>query len=233
MRCPDCNKFVSYDESAEPEVNDLQISEGNVTGQVRVLLTCAECGTELKEANFDIDVSVELPEHHTCHVAAIEGCAPHVAGTPCAVCKWDGVPVVRYKQELERFDENAPSDHGEPKYIGRVGFHYYRPAEREEFERAFAHVERLNAGIPQERKFVPAREEQDSFEAEVDSVELTTRSSCGVNKKTGKPNKFNPRYATTYYGYTLSGEVRCDCGEIKVEFESSDDTEASSMDELV
>lgn len=55
MRCPDCNKFVSYDDSNEPEADDADIdAEGHVTGTVRVYLTCAECGTDLKEANFDL-----------------------------------------------------------------------------------------------------------------------------------------------------------------------------------
>lgn len=56
MRCPDCNKFVSYDDSTEPEI-DVDIDDkGNVTGNVRIVLTCQECGMELKEATFDIDM---------------------------------------------------------------------------------------------------------------------------------------------------------------------------------
>lgn len=64
MRCPDCNKFVSYDEQ-EPEVN-LDLNDGEVNGDVRVVLPCAECGTELKECTFDVseDVSGELEDHN-------------------------------------------------------------------------------------------------------------------------------------------------------------------------
>lgn len=57
MRCPDCNKFVPFDTSNEPEV-DLDIDEdGNITGSVRIVNNCDECGTELKDANFDVDDS--------------------------------------------------------------------------------------------------------------------------------------------------------------------------------
>jgi hypothetical protein len=49
---------VSYDDSTEPEV-DLEVDEdGMVTGTARIVLTCAECGTELKEANFDAEVDL-------------------------------------------------------------------------------------------------------------------------------------------------------------------------------
>jgi hypothetical protein len=55
MRCPDCNKFVSYDDSAEPEL-DLDVEDLTVTGTVRIMLPCAECGTELKETTFDVEI---------------------------------------------------------------------------------------------------------------------------------------------------------------------------------
>jgi len=56
MRCPDCNKFVPYDDSTEPEVDlDVEIG-GAVTGTARIVLTCGECGTELKETTFDLDL---------------------------------------------------------------------------------------------------------------------------------------------------------------------------------
>jgi hypothetical protein len=65
MRCPDCNKFVSLDTSQEPEV-DLDVDEttGEVTGTVRIVNTCAECGTEMTEATFDVDVEFDGAEAH-------------------------------------------------------------------------------------------------------------------------------------------------------------------------
>lgn len=64
-RCPDCNKFVSYDTDQEPEV-DVDIDEdGQVTGTVRIFDACAECGTELRETTIDIseDMSAACEGH--------------------------------------------------------------------------------------------------------------------------------------------------------------------------
>jgi hypothetical protein len=64
-RCADCNKFVSYDDSGEPEV-DVEVDEVAITGTVRIALMCAECGTELRESTFDIDENIEgIFEHCT------------------------------------------------------------------------------------------------------------------------------------------------------------------------
>lgn len=59
MRCPDCNKFVSYD---EPEIETGQIeeqSEGRVTCPFTVTLCCGECGTDLKQAS-DVEAEGQL-----------------------------------------------------------------------------------------------------------------------------------------------------------------------------
>lgn len=71
MRCPDCNKMVSYGDPTV-EVNDETISfqkeegknefSGEVTFNVRLMLPCADCSTELKETTFEF----ELPFEHTC-----------------------------------------------------------------------------------------------------------------------------------------------------------------------
>lgn len=56
MRCPDCNKFVSFDSDSDPEI-ELELSdEFNVTGTVRIVNNCSECSQELKDATFDVDV---------------------------------------------------------------------------------------------------------------------------------------------------------------------------------
>ena len=65
MRCPDCNKFVSYDDSTDPEVELEVDEEGSVTGTVRIVLTCADCSTELKDAEFEVDVDAQdFAEEH-------------------------------------------------------------------------------------------------------------------------------------------------------------------------
>jgi len=78
MRCPNCNKFVPYGLDQEPEV-DLEIHQPSedgvktdmktvaevsveITGTVRIALTCEECGGELKESTFELsDVEIMVP----------------------------------------------------------------------------------------------------------------------------------------------------------------------------
>jgi RNase P subunit RPR2 len=65
MRCPDCNKFVPFGTDTEPEVDAEVDDDGEITGTVRIVLTCEECGQELKEASFDInaDCCAEVEQH--------------------------------------------------------------------------------------------------------------------------------------------------------------------------
>ena len=76
-RCPDCNRFVALNTEVDPEVElqaELTEEEGengekgditvNLTGTVRIVNECADCGTELTEFTFDVDASetVSRPE---------------------------------------------------------------------------------------------------------------------------------------------------------------------------
>lgn len=58
MRCPDCGKFVAYNDEPDIETPDLEYSDGRVTGSVTRPLPCGECGTDLKSAELDIDLEV-------------------------------------------------------------------------------------------------------------------------------------------------------------------------------
>jgi hypothetical protein len=68
-RCNDCNKFVGF-EQADPEDNlDIEagdrdtatgIQTATINGDIRIVLQCSECGTDLREANIDVDESVEF-----------------------------------------------------------------------------------------------------------------------------------------------------------------------------
>lgn len=63
-RCPDCNKFVSYDEQ-EPDVNIDVVPNADhtslvISGTVTVTLPCAECGTELKTYEFEVEKEVDV-----------------------------------------------------------------------------------------------------------------------------------------------------------------------------
>lgn len=68
MRCPDCNKFVSYDdpevEVSSEEVERVDSNTVRVTAEVAVSLNCADCGTQLKQADltYEEDHNVPLAE---------------------------------------------------------------------------------------------------------------------------------------------------------------------------
>jgi uncharacterized protein with PIN domain len=59
LRCPDCNKFVSFDTETEPEVQSEQVDEnGAVEFSVRITNNCADCGTELTETTLEMEDTV-------------------------------------------------------------------------------------------------------------------------------------------------------------------------------
>jgi hypothetical protein len=73
MRCNDCNKFVGQ-EPEEPEA-ELEVARADgtdtckeitVAGQVTVSVNCAECGTQLKQASFDVEESITLTDDKHC-----------------------------------------------------------------------------------------------------------------------------------------------------------------------
>lgn len=59
-RCPECNKFVSYDE-IEAELGSDSFREGHLCIGVRLMLPCCECGEELKEAYLELEADVVCP----------------------------------------------------------------------------------------------------------------------------------------------------------------------------
>lgn len=65
MRCDSCNKFVSFDSETEPEV-DLSASGSEVSGTCRIVNTCQECGQELTEHTFDVEVEVDEHDVEKC-----------------------------------------------------------------------------------------------------------------------------------------------------------------------
>ena len=68
-RCSSCNKFVSM-EMSDPEVdlNDIEIDynddgtgTGTISGTVRIVRACAECGDELRDATLELMHGFKLP----------------------------------------------------------------------------------------------------------------------------------------------------------------------------
>lgn len=56
MRCNSCEKFVSYDEDTEPEMDDEgEVSDGTYRAEVSRILNCGECGDELKRGTFSFE----------------------------------------------------------------------------------------------------------------------------------------------------------------------------------
>lgn len=62
-RCPDCNKFVSM-ENGEPEFNSLEAMLQNgdvfVTASVRSIRNCADCGTEMKSLDVEMEENISI-----------------------------------------------------------------------------------------------------------------------------------------------------------------------------
>ena len=80
--CQSCNKFASYDDSHEPELESMEepdIESEQIVGNVRVCLASACCGDEMKEYNFEVehDIASEIAafrkEHKLADDDEIEG----------------------------------------------------------------------------------------------------------------------------------------------------------------
>lgn len=62
-RCPDCNKFVSL-ENGEPEFNSCEATLQNgdvlVTVSMRSIRNCADCGTEMKSLESEMEENIPI-----------------------------------------------------------------------------------------------------------------------------------------------------------------------------
>lgn len=76
MRCPNCSKFVPFDEP-EVEVQSAEVQDTNLDLSVRVVLKCADCGEELKDA--ELSDTIDLHDHHDCKASP----TTEVACTEC------------------------------------------------------------------------------------------------------------------------------------------------------
>lgn len=64
MRCNNCNKFVGLDlGDAEIQTGPDIDESGNITCEARIVRNCADCGTELKEANFSLEGQIDVDGH--------------------------------------------------------------------------------------------------------------------------------------------------------------------------
>lgn len=116
MRCPDCNKFVpNGDPEAEVQSGedfDATIEEGKLIikcePEVRVMIPCGECGTELKDTTFNF----EMEHEHECGKLPKE--------TPAEGIEIEGTI------EAEATDDYRTKDrHGKPIKNSRYQAHLY------------------------------------------------------------------------------------------------------------
>ena len=64
-KCPNCPQFTSKDTDVDPELDAQVDDDGLVRVNARIANACSECGEELEETSFDleIDLSGEIQEH--------------------------------------------------------------------------------------------------------------------------------------------------------------------------
>jgi hypothetical protein len=78
-------------EQQEPEVNSIDHDgNGGITAEVRIVNACAECGTEMTEANLTLDESIDIPDEHIGEGHDIECEEESVESTMCTEGKGRG-----------------------------------------------------------------------------------------------------------------------------------------------
>lgn len=71
MKCPDCNKFASYDEP-EVEINSADMDGNNVTVEGTMMLRSACCNSDLKSWDFTLEAEVEHDTDKGEHELSVE-----------------------------------------------------------------------------------------------------------------------------------------------------------------
>ena len=116
MRCPQCEKMVSYGDPEMEVTNEEVDNEGNVTISVRMALTCADCGEELKDNEFELSTEIE----HECKPELILCTCDHSKeehNNQDSSCSHDGCNCTLYQAqeekefELELGDPEATDDY--------------------------------------------------------------------------------------------------------------------------
>lgn len=111
MRCSSCQRFVSFEEDEEPEVEVSLSQDGKVTASVRIVNSCAECGQELCDAHFELVGSVSLAKFRG-HVCLDEKPLP---GVPEA----ESIPILEAdEEEVERTSRTEGKGRGMRTYNG-------------------------------------------------------------------------------------------------------------------
>lgn len=78
MRCPECKRFVSVEQGDPTDGLVLEINEEAVTGEVHLTIICAECNTELAEADVEVEMPFKLEHVGECGPDELTGIQPVV-----------------------------------------------------------------------------------------------------------------------------------------------------------
>jgi hypothetical protein len=69
IRCNDCRKFASINSESDPVVSEEEFDKesGMFTAAIRMVNECADCGQELQEDNYDLQLDFsDLLKKHDC-----------------------------------------------------------------------------------------------------------------------------------------------------------------------
>jgi len=110
MRCENCNKFVPYDDGNVDDVEaEIDEDTGEVTVTGRVVLPCAECGSDLKE--LSVEDTCETADEFKSVLDAVRAAIPEAASlvddawveANCEVkYEFDGDPDKEFTERTQR-----------------------------------------------------------------------------------------------------------------------------------
>lgn len=125
-RCPDCNKFVSTDSEQDPEVSIDVDENGEVTGSIQIANACAECGTEMHTADFDVCVDpndITRSEDEKSLAAFLAECKQKKETGALPLDEDDDIELEVDEGDTERTSRTEGNGRGTRTFYGaRVGF---------------------------------------------------------------------------------------------------------------
>lgn len=230
MKCSNCPQFTSKDTDTEPE-GDLEVDdEGSVTGDVRIVNNCAECGSELEETTFsvEIDLTDEVAAHMKEKHPDVLAARAEAEKKPAKAVKLPPLVGVDAFDNCKNCHKYFMS-HVDPKSGLAVGQH---PKKQPKDARALQCPKdwsgRRRAGTtfePGGKGKAADRDLSLSVESEMSRTDETV-----TKDRKGRQIK-RSRYMKRLYGVEVSATVTCDtCGETIGTGEFKDSIQASGMD---
>lgn len=233
MKCSNCPRFTSKDTDTEPE-GDLEVSEdGMVSGDVRIHNDCEECGGELEETSFTVEIDLtaavraHLAEHHADVLAERDKPKPkHPPKHPpidpatvdefarCRNCRKYWTSHVDPKSGLTVQSKKSKLKDAR-KAQCRDGGPFGRPTG--------------TTFDPMPGKANGAHDAADGVELSVES-EMTRTDEIKNTDRHGRPIR-RARYMTRLYGVQVEATVKCEtCGTDIATGSYSDAVQASGME---